>query len=263
VARQLAVVAVFVLSGCRIAMVGDSITEGSCSSEPCTGWVELTQRALPDTEIVNAGCGATTTASWIQHPPEPLVGLQCLRSFFVDAAGNVWADALGQLWAPLAGYRATFVLLGNNDARFTGFLTDATPIEPWEYRANLEVLIDELLEGSTIVVLMTPTSRPSTTLPTTAMRLDAYAEEIEDLCRRHRRVRCGPDLRHELDSDLHYEADDGVHPNQLGHAAIADAVTSWIDANLDPPTRRGPGDRRPPRPHWRLAGAASSALAER
>ena len=249
-ARLLAVGVALVLSACRVAMVGDSITEGFCSSDPCTGWVELVAEALPDSEIVNAGCGATTTASWIQHPPEPAVGLQCLRSFFVDAAGNLGADALGSLWAPFAPYRATFVLLGNNDARFTGFLTDPTPIEPPEYRANLEVLIEDLLERSMIVVLMIPTSRPSTTLPATASRLAAYAEEIEDLCRRRPRVRCGPDLRDEIEPDVHYDPFDGVHPNQAGHVAIADAVMSWIDANLEPPRRGGiNASRRPLHAH--------------
>ncbi len=239
-------------------MIGDSTTEGTCSSDPCTGWVELTRMALPDTEVVNAGCGATTTASWIQHPPEPAVGIQCLGSFFIDAAGNLAADALGRLWAPFAPYRATFVLLGNNDARFTGFLTDPTPIDPLEYRENLEVLIEDLLERSMIVVLMIPTSRPSTTFPATASRLAAYAEEIEDLCRRRPRVRCGPDLRDEIDPVLHYESADGVHPNQAGHMAIADAVTRWIDANLEAPGRSGLSGSRQPLQPLRKGGPGTS-----
>lgn len=250
-ARRTALLAVSValtLSACRIGMVGDSITEGSCSSDPCTGWVEITREELPDAGIVNAGCGATTTASWIQRPPEPPVGIQCVGSLFIDAAGSLAADALGRLWEPFAPYRATFVLLGNNDARFTGFRTDPTPIEPPEYRKNLEVLIDQLLEQSMIVVLMTPTARPSTTLPATARRLAGYAEEIEALCPRRPRVRCGPDLREAIDPALHYAPDDGIHPNQAGQIAIADAVTRWIDAHLEPPGRSGlAGDRRPPR----------------
>ena len=50
-ARILAVCAAFGLTACRVAMVGDSITEGSCSSDPCTGWVELVAAELPNLDF--------------------------------------------------------------------------------------------------------------------------------------------------------------------------------------------------------------------
>ena len=84
--RLLVVGAALALCACRVAMIGDSITEGVCSSDPCTGWVELVAVALLGAEVVNAGCGATTTASWIQHPPEPAVGVQSVSAVHCGGA---------------------------------------------------------------------------------------------------------------------------------------------------------------------------------
>lgn len=245
-ARLLAAGAALAFCACQVAMVGDSITEGACATEPCTGWVELVDDAVPELEVVNAGCGATTTESWLQRPPEPPVGIQCPETFFEDAEGEVAADAFGTLWEPFAPYLATFVLLGNNDARFTGLLTDPTPIDPEDYGENLATLTDELLDGSLMVVLMTPTSRASTTLPAARERLAGYADEIADLCERRPRIRCGPDLREVIDPETDYAPSDGVHPNQSGHAAIADAVERWIDTHLEPPGRDVSLSNRPP-----------------
>jgi hypothetical protein len=60
-------------------------------------------------------------------------------------------------------------------------------------------------------------------LPIASARLEGYRTAIFDLCGYSPEdpIRCGPDLLHDMDPRLDFNANDGVHPNAQGHAKIA------------------------------------------
>ncbi len=114
------------------------------------------------------------------------------------------------------------VLLGTNDAS----VFYRIPVE--EYIDNLAILAEALLgDGTQRVILMTaPHSFQDGPQPV-ADRLEQYALAVRWYCLPpDDGIECGPDLYQMLEEP---DFVDGVHPNAVGHARIADALLPFIE----------------------------------
>jgi len=189
----------------RMLFIGDSITSGA-GLEPGTAYPELVATAFPALEGVNAGCPGSATADWVR--PGPTVGCGVAGAFDLLAAPNLPAEI------------AT-ILLGTNDA--VGFF-EPGPVSPASYRSNLEHVIARLEPETQWILLMTPPARGPGN-PAADALLSSYRDEVLDLCSAPSdSVVCGPDVQLLLDPALHFS--DGIHPDAVGHALIADALVS-------------------------------------
>lgn len=220
-----------------VMVIGDSITAQGDT-------VEAMRAELGPRDVVNAGCGATTTYTWLQFQNFPHEGLAC-----GEALNN--GGAFEPLVEPfITETHVVFVHLGVNDARFRAACLfgyqpcDNQPIEVDEYVANLTELIawiDEsrggwsTVTGYPVVVLVKPALIDCDAIQCNLSawfanaRLLEYGDAIQAMCDTNGQVLCGPDLKAVMLPE-HYNAGDGVHPNQEGYQAIADAYLDYLAA---------------------------------
>jgi lysophospholipase L1-like esterase len=207
----------FAIAGCLLApavssaavivLIGDSITQGRVAGEG-DSFADHLQKLRPDDQIRNAGCAGSTTRDWVRPALEPP---SCL------IAGAYPLNAKPHMPADFA-----IIMLGANDA--TGFF-EPDPIEPREYRTNLEKLIARTSSDVTRVVLLTPTLDPKADAAV-RKRLESYRSAVQDLCSSLDRVLCGPDIQLTVagpSQDL-----EGLHPSGLGHRSIAQQLDRFL-----------------------------------
>lgn len=208
----------------RMIMVGDSITVGRSSTPGATGYVDdLTLQLGADYEVVNAGLGGSSAVLW--DPGRPC--------FFLCPDAPNPTDSIYDLFlVPELPADIVSIMLGTNDA--LGFWI-AAPATEEIYRSALTALIDELLEfGTDTILLATPPPFPGDQPEGNALLLD-YRAVVIDLCNTLEGVVCGPDINSLLDAEVHFDGTN-IHPNFLGHAAIADAFYDSVLSIPEPGT---------------------------
>jgi lysophospholipase L1-like esterase len=208
----------------RMIMVGDSITVGRSSTPGATGYVDdLTAQLGADYEVVNAGLGGSSAVLW--DPGRP-----CF--FLCPDAPNPTDSFYDLVLAPELPADIVSIMLGTNDA--LGFWIGAPATEEI-YRNALTALIDETLEfGANTILLATPPPFPGDRPEGNALLRD-YRAVVIDLCSTLEGVVCGPDINSLLDAEAHFNGDN-IHPNSLGHAAIADAFYDSVLSIPEPGT---------------------------
>lgn len=182
-------------------LVGDSITEGWIGGGAGRAYPARLAEELGAGYVVwNLGVQGAATVDWLRP----------------ELFGAIRAGSDADVAA---------VLLGTNDA--LGF-PDRVPLPPSAYGAALRALVERLVAaGVEHVILMTP---PPTPNPRGVERLPAYREQVQAICRSAPRTRCGPDLFRELRLERDFDPHDPVHPNDRGHARIAEALAGAIRA---------------------------------
>ncbi len=194
-------------SAAVIVLIGDSITQGRVAGEG-RSFAEHLQVLRPDDQIRNAGCAGSTTGDWIRPRPE---------SPSCTIGGAYRLNAKPHMPADLA-----IIMLGANDA--TGYY-ELNPIEPDEYRSNLDELIRLTLSDVARVVLLTPTLNPQAE-EAVHKRLESYRSAVLELCGSRDRVLCGPDIQKTVDGPS--QGLDELHPNELGHRNIAEQLDHFL-----------------------------------
>lgn len=179
-----------------VVLVGDSITAGACTDDPCEPFYATMQNDLIDNYIVsNLGVGGLT-----------MLQVGC---------GSVYYEENIQ-WA-IPGSHAQ-VMLGAND-----LVWNQTPAQ---YRGCLDGLVEKLdADGALSIVLIPP---PPLNTPCFGCQptLADYRLEALDKCATDTRVTCGPDPWGFMDAS-HWNAGQPVHPNQAGHDALAAAFAAF------------------------------------
>ncbi len=193
------------LIGLQMLFVGDSITVGT-GADPGLGYVDLVADAEPGWDVINAGCGGTTTRDWLAPPAPPDLDEFCAFGGAFDMLAEAHADA-----------EFVHILLGTNDS--TGFFDNgATPVT--EYGLNV-VALAERFSGDVMVSIAIPFPHPDG--PEQAL-LDGYAAEL-------RAIALAPGAPFRLGADfstLDRALLDGVHPNNAGHAWMADELLPFL-----------------------------------
>jgi lysophospholipase L1-like esterase len=224
----LAVLVTTSLSGAapvRVVLIGDSITYGTgfVSDDAGPPYAELLTSSLGNGyEVMNAGCGGSSSLDWTLTLPGVLCG-----GVGVVTDGLFVERALPHLPAEIVS-----IMLGTNDA--IGFF-EPQPVPVVAYRLALDEIVSNVFAaGADVVILMTPPDHiwPD---PAACDRLTGYRDEVVDICSKTSGVVCGPDVFTLLDPDLDFEG--GVHPNAYGHAMIAQSLYQTIVAIPEP----GPG----------------------
>jgi lysophospholipase L1-like esterase len=193
--------------GAEIVLIGDSITEGRVAGEGAS-FADQLQALRPDDQIGNAGCAGSTTGDWIRpvtDPPSCMFG----GAYVLNAKPHMPADL-------------AFIMLGANDAM--GFF-ETNPIEPPEYRENLERLIRRLSSDTARIVLVTPTLNPGAR-EEVRKRLERYRSVVLELCNSLDRVLCGPDIQKTVSGPSEGLA--GLHPSEEGHRRIAQQFDDFL-----------------------------------
>jgi lysophospholipase L1-like esterase len=196
----------------RVVLVGDSITAGTVSRPKGPSYAQLLQRQLgPAFEVVNLGCGGSSSLDWTRSRGSLYCGGKVTRPSLYDARVR-----------PALPAQFATVLLGTNDSQ--GF-KEARRLPADEYVAALREIATNLLDdGAERVVLLGP---PLVVHKVNAMlRLVAYGDAVRAVCDENPRVLCGPNVRYLLTSDDF--ARGNVHPNGPGHAKIAAALAEFL-----------------------------------
>ena len=190
----------------RILVLGDSITNGLGVSEDEYYSALLRDWLGADYEIIEEGCGLTTSALWSPFSTErgPCHGFFWFL-YDVYAAPNLPAHVVT-------------LLLGTNDA--------LRLMSPGDYEQNVVDIVEALIEdGASSVVLMTAPGLPVYYSLARRQRISQYGQVIRNICSNMDDVACGPDLIELLDVNAHFlQLDSGlrdVHPNAAGHDTIA------------------------------------------
>ena len=226
----------------RVVLIGDSITAGLSSKPKGPSYADLLPERLgPDFEVVNLGCGGTSSLDWTRSRG----ARRCGGKF---TPPNLYlARARPALPADLVT-----VLLGTNDSHGIGedHWTSAD-----EYGAALrEIAADLLADGAGRVVLLGPPVDPARLGAT--LRIVRYGEALRAVCDEMPQVVCGPDVL------LLLRREDfgarNIHPNGPGHVKIADALA----AALLSLTQQWPSQGRPLSLTQELESASSASSTE-
>jgi lysophospholipase L1-like esterase len=198
----------------RVLLLGDSITAGAVSGPPGIPFADVLAQRLGDGyEVVNIGCGGSTSLDWTITHGSTLCGVFVLPNLFEGRA------------VPSLPAEYVTMMLGTNDA--TGFF-EPMPIAPRIYgRAMAEIANNLVAYGAGTVIVMTPPPRCVSARRDERMRLLAYRAIVLGACGVYPRTECGPDVHTLLDPETSFENCD-VHPNAEGHAAIGNALADTI-----------------------------------
>lgn len=198
----------------RVLLIGDSITAGLVSAPKGPPYATLVaQRLAPEFEIVNLGCGGTSSLDWTRSRGAVLCG----GEFTVP---NIYERRV----LPALPADIVTVMLGTNDSQG---IQEETRVPVEDYEAALrEICTDLLADGAGRVMLIGP---PLVIHKVQAMlRLVAYGDALRRVCEEMDRVVCGPDVRMLLDRQDF--AIGNIHPNRMGHVKIADALVEALRA---------------------------------
>jgi lysophospholipase L1-like esterase len=199
----------------KMLFVGDSITAGGGATVASSGgFVALLAARFPEIEMANLGCNGATVRDWTTVQPQ--------------APHCVFGSAWETLAQPELPAHITHVMLGTNDA--VGFLepvvAGARWVSPEEYEFRLRTLVER---SPGLVLLSSPPRVPLSPTGRRDERLQAYRGIVLYIVEDYWYVELGGDFYWILDpsSDL-----DGVHPNDAGHAKMADELERRILAVL-------------------------------
>lgn len=203
----------------KIAWVGDSVSANGTGGHPGAtpdGFQNRVARARPDLSHVNLSCPGLTAWAW--SPLAPPVWYWCATPFrFPPPTLPLWND----LVAPEIGPGVLVVtFLGTNDAvRVRDGLQSLDA-----YALELEAIATAGLEaGSSVLVILPPHTVDAWRIP---IITEQNALARDSVCR-WPHVTC-LDLTEAL-CPRHYHPDDPIHPNELGHAEIAEAVLMALE----------------------------------
>jgi lysophospholipase L1-like esterase len=202
----------------RVLLVGDSITAGLVSEPTGPSYAEILTDRLGDRfEIVNLGCGGSSSLDWTRSRGVETCAGRPTKPSLYDARV-----------VPAMPAEIACVMLGTNDARG---VHEKMWITPDEYEAAIREIATNLLDdGAGTVLLLGP---PLALQRVQAMlRIFGYGKALASICEEMPRVRCGPDVSHLLTQD-DYESGN-VHPNGSGHAKIAEALAEALLAQGAP-----------------------------
>jgi len=209
----------------RVLLLGDSITNGKGVSAQEYYPGLLRDWLGADYEIIEEGCGGTTSALW-----SPLaVDLGPCHGFLFYLYDRY---AFGNLPAEIVT-----LLLGTNDALRSESLEG--------YEENIIDIVDALLDdGAETVVLMPPPRLPREFSLAKRLAVKQFGDFVLDLCSNTNHVVCGPDLFELLEypyqgtGEDHFQNRpsglDDLHPNAAGHEVIANRLYDTI-VNLPEP----------------------------
>jgi lysophospholipase L1-like esterase len=192
----------------KVLFVGDSITSGLGATIPEEGgFVALLSKRFKELVIANAGCPGSTLRDWTTDD----VAEHC-------ALGGAWVS----LAEPQLPAKMTHIMLGANDA--TGFFESIfiNPHGRFVSKREYGVRLRELVARAPGVVLLSAPA-PNASHPSGPVddRLRDYREVVSRIVEEDARVLDGVDFYALLDLTLDM---DGVHPNDRGHARMADAL---------------------------------------
>lgn len=195
----------------RVVLVGDSITYGIVGGDPGPTYAELLADQLgSEVEVVNLGCGGTTSLDWAPNSTNPFCG-----------SPEIWTPNIYTVFLlPELPADVVVYLLGTNDS--LGFF-EPQRVSVAEYGAALRgFAAHALADGATWVLLMTPP--PNFMDPVAQALLAGYADEVRAFCAEDPddAVECGPDLFADFEpEDYPGDPQSNIHPNATGHALIA------------------------------------------
>ena len=192
-----------------VVLLGDSITEGIMSGPPGIPYADLLAIGLANThDFANIGCGGTSTPMWtLSQGTTACRGWNPATLFETFAIPNLPADFLT-------------IMLGTNDS--VGFFLPAV-VTPGEYKDHMQEIIDDsLFYGARTIVLMSPPPKCEELNGASIPLLEDYRIAAYEICSQHPDVLCGPDVYTILD-ETDFEGCN-LHPNQSGHAKIAQAL---------------------------------------
>jgi len=190
-----------------IVLIGDSITKGRVEGGGLS-FADQLQALRPQDQIRNAGCPGSTTRDWVRPP--------------IEVRSCTLAGAYPLIAKPLMPADVAIIMLGANDA--TGYY-EPDPVEPPEYRENLEQLVRVALSDAKRVVLLTPTLDPRAT-GEVRRRLVGYRSAVLETCQTSDCVSCGPDLQRTVSGPA--EGLSGLHPDESGHRRIAQQLDAFL-----------------------------------
>jgi lysophospholipase L1-like esterase len=196
----------------KIIFIGDSITRGVGATNPETnGFVGQLSERFPELLVANAGCGGSTIRDWTSDGPS-------LNCFFRDA----W----NLLVEPELPAQITHIMLGTNDALgFFEFFPDGSMgrwVPSEEYASRLRALVER---APGLVLISSPPKNPAELSGPVDDRLRAYRDAIDAMVGEYRYAAQGVDFYALLDPDNDLL---GVHPNDRGHARMADELERRI-----------------------------------
>jgi lysophospholipase L1-like esterase len=202
----------------RLVLVGDSITAGQIADTGDPYAVQLADALEPDWDVVNVGCGGTSSLDWRPSPGSTLCG-----SLGFQLPNLYTARALPELPADVVT-----ILLGTNDA--LGFY-EPQPVAPADYGAAIaEIALQLVRDGADHVLLLTPP--PNFGSQIANLYLQLYRDEVLARCDGlDPRILCGPDVYELLDPTDFIAGN--IHPLLSGHTKIADALYESVTA-LEP-----------------------------
>lgn len=208
------------LNGLKMNFLGDSITAGCCASSPELGFVDILKQKYHLAEARNYGIGGTRIARQYTPSEDPQYDLDfCMRYSDMD---------------PDAGIIVVFGGTndhGHGDAPF-GTTKDRTP---YTFCGACHYLFSGLKQKypHTQIIVLTPLHRVNEECVKNGYTLEDYAKAIQDIAYQHNFPVL--DLFHtskiranilQIAQDL---TTDGLHPNDLGHAILAEEIGTFLE----------------------------------
>lgn len=198
----------------KVLFVGDSITRGTGATTPAEdGFVARLEERFPELLVANAGCGGSTTRDWTFDTG----GIYC-------ALGSAWRLAA----EPELPAQITHVMLGTNGA--LGFFEHFGPVSPDEYEWRLRLLVEK---APGLVLVSSPPRNPPRPTGAVDDRLRGYRDAIDRVVDAYPYAEHGVDGYALLDPALDF-LPGNIHPNDRGHARLADALERRILELLPP-----------------------------
>lgn len=209
--------------GLKVNFLGDSITEGCCASFPALGYVEVLKRICDLAEARNYGIGGTRIAQQRIPSAEPKFDLD-----FCQRAPQMDPDA--DIVIVFGGTNDH----GHGDAPF-GRESDRTPDT---FIGACHCLWKTLLTQypNSRIVVLTPLHRADEDLPKGDRGLllrdyvnvirstaSSYGLPVLDLFETSSIQAHIPEVAHRLTTD-------GLHPNDEGHAILAQEIKAYLEA---------------------------------
>jgi len=217
-----------------VLFIGDSVTWGTGASDTDgdghpNGYVSILGEiwAPYGVEVINAGCSGATIRDWTNDGGE---SVSC-------AIWDAWG-LLAEQHLPVDGIH---ISLGGNDA--VGFLEWGCPhAGQWggcwvpvdEYEERIRQLIEKI--GEDVAILLSTTVPSPNANSMHNARLEGYREVVMRIAGEDEwdNTYFGADMLHQLSPE--FFPDGQVHPNDEGHALIAEILAPRISAIVPEPS---------------------------
>ena len=201
--------------GVTAAFVGDSITRGTAMEEGNPIYWELVNEKLKFKEVtglgVNGSCYSVTSEYGLRTEPLPT------RYMTIPHADLI------------------FILLGTNDFNMNTPLGTIEDKEDISFYGGMNYALDRLAEEypESKVILMTPLRRHGVLWENDqGLKLTDYNDAIKAVAQQRGLILV--DL-HEITYEKITEGvlADAVHPNKFGHQIVGEALTTWLEENIE------------------------------